>query len=167
MTMATTTLGAGSTPRMMPGDSHDPQGPADCEFCRIVRGETEATVVCETDLALAFFPLRPAVRGHTLVVPKNHVTDFWSAGEDTAVAVMQAVHRVGRAIGEALNPDGMNLISSAGEAATQTVYHLHVHVVPRWHGDPIGNIWPRSEPMSEQLEDEIADRIRSACRDQT
>ena len=74
------------------------------------------------------------------------------------------VLRVGRAIQEALTPEGMNLISSAGEAASQTVFHLHLHVVPRWHGDHIGNIWPPSEPWSETVKDDVADAIRRACR---
>lgn len=77
---------------------------------------------------------------------------------------MVATVQVGKAIREALSPDGMNVINSVGEAAQQTVYHVHFHLVPRWHGDHIGNIWPPSEPWSEAVKDEVADRIRAACQ---
>jgi histidine triad (HIT) family protein len=137
---------------------------ADCKFCRIITGEEEARVVCETETTLAFFPLKPAALGHTLVVPKQHVADLWARDLAVADDLMDAVIVVGRAIQDSLHPDGMNLISSAGEAATQTVFHLHLHVVPRWHGDHIGNLWPPAEPWGETVKDEVADLIRAACR---
>jgi histidine triad (HIT) family protein len=137
-----------------------------CEFCRIIMGTDKAKVVCETDTTLAFFPLNPAVVGHTLVIPKVHVPDLWSASEVLAAELMHAVLRVGRAIRSALKPEGMNLISSAGDAASQTVYHLHLHLVPRWHNDRIGNIWPPKQKMAEEVKDDVAELIRAACRDQ-
>jgi histidine triad (HIT) family protein len=62
-----------------------------------------------------------------------------------------------------LDPDGMNLITSSGSAAEQTVFHLHLHVVPRWRNDAIGRIWPPEKPMSEVVKENLADRIRDAC----
>lgn len=76
---------------------------------------------------------------------------------------MAAVVKLGQAIMEALRPEGMNLISSAGEAASQTVFHLHLHLVPRWEGDRIGDIWPRGDPWSEAELDEVAAMIRAAA----
>jgi histidine triad (HIT) family protein len=137
-----------------------------CEFCKIIMGMAKAQVVCETDATLAFFPLSPAVVGHTLVIPKVHVADLWSANEALAAELMHAVLRVGKAIRSALKPEGMNLITSAGDAAFQTVYHLHLHLVPRWHNDRIGNIWPPKQKMAEEIKDEVAELIRTACRDQ-
>lgn len=134
-----------------------------CDFCKILMGTEEAQVVCETESALAFFPLEPAALGHTLVIPKQHVPDLWSADDTIATLVTQAAVRVGRAIKDALEPDGMNLISSAGAAASQTVFHLHLHVVPRWNRDHIGPIWPPSQPWSETVKHDIADRVRRAC----
>jgi histidine triad (HIT) family protein len=135
----------------------------DCEFCKIIRGEVKARIVCETDAALAFFPLKPAALGHTLVVPKKHVRDLWSVDEALAARVMEAAVRVGKAIRLAVQPDGMNLISSVGQAATQTIFHLHLHMVPRWSNDHIGIIWPPSKPWTETVKDEVADSIRDAC----
>ena len=135
-------------------------GPA-CEFCRIVRGERPARIVGESPEALAFFPLRPVVLGHTLVIPKEHVRDLWSPGAPSR-SLMQEVRQVWQALIAALRPDGLNLISSAGEAASQTVFHLHLHVIPRWSGDHLGNIWPPSEPLSEDLKGETAAAVRAA-----
>src|SRR5207237_390139 len=108
-------------------------------------------IVCETESTLAFFPLKPAALGHTLVIPKRHVSDLWSADAALASQLMVAVLNVGRAIQLALKPEGMNLINSAGAAAWQTVFHLHLHVVPRWEGDHIKRIWPPAEPWSETV----------------
>jgi histidine triad (HIT) family protein len=132
-----------------------------CEFCGVVRGERPARIVGESPETLAFFPLRPVALGHTLVIPKEHVRDLWSPGAP-GPQLMQVVRRVGQALTAALRPDGLNLISSAGEAASQTVFHLHLHVIPRWSGDRLGNIWPPSGPLSDGLKDETAAAIRTA-----
>lgn len=134
-----------------------------CEFCKIIRGEENARVVCSTLDTIAFFPLKPAALGHTLVVPKKHVQDFWSVDTSLASSLVAAAIRVGQALNKALEPDGMNLITSAGEAASQTVFHLHLHLIPRWYNDHIGSLWPPSEPWGEGVKDEIADAVRDAC----
>jgi histidine triad (HIT) family protein len=136
---------------------------SDCEFCKIVHGIEPARIVCETDDSLAFFPLRPAARGHTLVVPRQHIRDIWSLDPKLGAKITDAILKTSQALRLALNPDGLNVINSTGEAASQTIYHLHIHLVPRWRNDHIGNIWPPSESWSEEALDEIADRVRAAC----
>lgn len=114
-----------------------------CDFCSIARGEdTDAEIVAEGDGWVAFFPLEPATPGHTLIISRQHVRDLWALRASQGSALIAAVIQVGQAIDRALDPDGMNLISSAGGAAEQTVYHLHLHVVPRWRNDGFGQIWP-------------------------
>ena len=144
-----------------------PQGASqdsrDCEFCRIARGEEEALVVCESDDCLAFFPTEPATRGHTLIIPRQHAPDLWHIPLQLEASLMNMVVRVGQALQRALHPDGMNLISSAGEAAEQTVFHLHLHVVPRWSGDRIGTIWPPKKPWNETVKEDVADLVRAEC----
>jgi histidine triad (HIT) family protein len=76
---------------------------------------------------------------------------------------MAAVIQVGRAIDRALKPDGMNLITSAGETAEQTVFHLHLHIVPRWKRDGFGRIWPAEGKFEDADLENVADRIREAC----
>lgn len=134
-----------------------------CPFCRIVGGEEPAEVLCETEDWLAFFPDTPATPGHTLVIPKTHLPDFLALGPELGASLMEGIVRVSRAIREALLPDGMNLISSSGEAADQSVNHLHFHVVPRKVGDRIGRIWPPDKPMGEEMKEGLADLIRATC----
>lgn len=139
-----------------------PNGPSDCVFCAIARDEAPARIVHRTAETIAFFPINPATTGHTLIIPRRHVTDFLDADEETIAAVTATAVRVGRAIREVVSPEGANLITSAGKAATQTVFHLHLHVVPRWAGDEMGPIWPPQTPTPADRLDDLAVRIRSA-----
>lgn len=136
-----------------------------CAFCAIARGQDRSVeIICEEEGWVAFFPLDPATPGHTLVIPRSHVSDLWHTEVPLATTLMEAVLRVGRAIQVALEPEGMNLITSAGSAAEQTVFHLHLHLVPRWRRDGFGRIWPveGKNYQDKQLED-AAGRIRAAC----
>ena len=137
--------------------------PSECEFCAIACGDSDAEVVCDGERWIAFFPLEPATSGHTLIIPREHVKDLWEVSADTGCDLMEAVILVGRAIKSALRPDGMNLITSAGAAAEQTVSHLHLHVVPRWSDDGFGELWPPKKPMPRAIERDAARRIRVAC----
>lgn len=134
-----------------------------CEFCAIAGRDAPAEVVYETDTTLAFFPLAPATRGHSIVIPKRHIQDFLHATPDDLTGLSETVLRVGRALEAVLEPQGMNLISSAGEAASQSIMHLHVHLVPRWKGDAVGEIWPPSAPTAEPVLTHIAETIREYC----
>jgi histidine triad (HIT) family protein len=139
-----------------------------CSFCAIASGRDDSVeVVCEGSDWVAFFPLDPATPGHTLVIPRHHVPDLWSAEPELGATLMRAAMEVGSAIWSVLVPDGMNLITSSGAAAEQTVRHLHLHVVPRWAGDGIDEIWPPKRPMGERLKDDAAERIRNACAGET
>ena len=114
-----------------------------CAFCAIaVGGNSDVEVIADDSEWVAFFPPEPAVLGHTLIIPRSHVADLWTAPTRAVTEVVVGAQFVGRAIQEALSPEGMNLISSAGSAAEQTVFHLHIHVVPRWSGDGLGPFWP-------------------------
>lgn len=135
----------------------------DCPFCAIARGEDPSVeVVCERCQWVAFFPPEPATPGHTLVIPRVHVPDLWSADAELGAELMEAVIQVGHAVENAVNPEGMNLISSAGEAAEQSIFHLHLHVVPRWKNDEL-DIWPPKKPMQKQFKENLADAVRKAC----
>ena len=135
----------------------------DCPFCRIATGKETVEMLCETDDWIAFFPDEPATPGHTLVIPRVHVANFLELDTELGASMMKGLLTVGRAIQTAVKPDGMNLISSMGEAADQTVYHLHFHLVPRKAGDAIGRIWPPKKPMNEERKEDLADLIRAQC----
>lgn len=143
--------------------SQQPVDPS-CEFCKIVSNHASTTqIVHETGHTLAFFPLKPAAIGHTLVVPKQHVTDLLHADNAIIVPLMDVVMSLARAIVTALSPDGLNLINSTGHAASQTVFHLHMHLVPRWHHDSFGDIWPSGRVTDEDTDKITAGLIRTAA----
>lgn len=135
---------------------------SDCPFCRIADGKEGAHIIFEDDRTVAFFPLNPAIPGHTLVIPRGHVPDFLALDGPTAEAVNASTLRAARAVRRALAPAGMNVITSAGEAAQQTVFHLHVHVLPREYSDRVGNIWPSDESMLWGTAEELRSRISKA-----
>ena len=139
--------------------------PADCPFCEIVpREDPDAREVYRDEHVVAFFPTEPAVLGHTMVVPREHVPDIWSLSEEKAAHLARATVRLAGAIREAVHPEGLNVIQSNGEAATQTVFHLHVHLVPRWVGDAMGPIWPEETDYGEAEKDQTLAAVREACR---
>jgi len=119
-------------------------------------------VVHADDDVVAFFPLEPAVIGHVLIVPTKHVATVWDLDRNTAHQLADASLRVSHALRRALHPEGLNLIQSNGQAATQTVDHLHVHVLPRWASDPIDDFWPDTSPWS----DLDLDKARAAIAEQ-
>ncbi|MGL5829632.1 MAG: HIT family protein [Angustibacter sp.] len=121
-----------------------------CSFCQIIQRKAPARRVLNTTGVVAFFPLRPAALGHILVVPKRHVERVWDLDAETTHLLAGASVRIARAVHTALSPDGLNLIQSNGDAATQTVEHLHVHVVPRWYGDLVGDFWPDESPWTDK-----------------
>jgi histidine triad (HIT) family protein len=134
-----------------------PQG---CVFCAIVAGEAPAQFLHQDEGTVAFMDINPATDGHLLVVPKRHAADIWDLPEDDGVAVWRTVHRMAEAIRESLRPDGLNLIQANGPVAFQTIFHFHVHVVPRYAGDAIRLPWiPR--PGDRAKIGEAAERIRA------
>jgi histidine triad (HIT) family protein len=107
----------------------------DCIFCKIISGELAARRIYEDDRALAFLDIGAWHRGHALVVPKRHVPDLIT-GPASLSEIAPAIDAVARLLMDRLAADGINLLSSTGEAAGQEVFHLHVHVVPRYADDP-------------------------------
>lgn len=131
-----------------------------CPFCAIIMGEGWAREVCRDDHAVAFFPLWPAALGHTLVVPRRHIPDIWELPEADAACLSRTVLRVATALRAAATPLGWMIFSPSGVAATQTVPHLHVHLVPRWAADAMGPIWPAEPPSHPpQALDNLRDKL--------
>lgn len=108
---------------------------ADCIFCAIVAGTLPSFQVHADEHAVAFLDVLPWHRGHTLVVPRRHVDDLVS-GQPALAEIAPAVDTVARLLRDRLAPDGLNLLSSAGRIAGQTVHHLHVHLIPRYAAEP-------------------------------
>lgn len=114
----------------------------DCVFCQIAQGRERADIVHRDEEVVAFAPLNPVVPGHTLVVPFQHVSHFLESPMVSA-ETMRVASVVATKVARTLHPspEGWNLITSAGDAATQTIRHLHLHLVPRRHGDCLKLPW--------------------------
>ncbi len=110
-------------------------GDEECPFCEIVdRDDPDAREVYRDEHTVAFFPTEPAVLGHTIVIPRAHVPNIWHLSVEQAQQLSATTVRVATAIRESLNPDGLNVIQSNGSAASQSVMHVHVHLVTRKDG---------------------------------
>jgi len=112
-----------------------------CLFCKIIAGQVPATIVQEDERTVAFMDINPATRGHALVVPRAHARDLLEIGREDLDAVLVAAQRLAGRAKEALGADGINLLNSCGEAAWQTVFHFHIHVIPRYRDDPLQLPW--------------------------
>ena len=126
---------------------HDP----DCIFCKIARGLIPSAKVLETDHALAFLDINPVNRGHILLVPKAHHATLADLPDDLAAETAKLVPRLARAIKTATGADGLNLIVNNGQAAGQTVFHGHWHLIPRFIDDPVDWPWPHAEYSGDEL----------------
>jgi histidine triad (HIT) family protein len=113
----------------------------ECLFCKIVAGEVPSTRVDEDERTVAFMDINPATRGHLLVVPREHAADLLDVGAEDLNACLHMAQRLARRVSERLGADGVNLLNSCGRAAWQTVFHFHVHVIPRYANDPLRLPW--------------------------
>jgi len=113
----------------------------ECIFCKILAGDLPATIVDEDERTIAFMDIAPATRGHALVIPRAHAADLLSVGAEDLQAVALAARRLAARAKERLGADGVNLLNSCGAAAWQTVFHFHIHVIPRYTDDPLRLPW--------------------------
>ena len=113
----------------------------DCLFCKIVAGDITSTRVDEDERTVAFMDINPATRGHLLVIPREHATDLLEVPDADLEACARMAKRLAQRIVDRLGADGVNLLNSCGEAAWQTVFHFHIHVIPRYADDPLRLPW--------------------------
>jgi len=113
----------------------------DCLFCKIVTGELPGTIVHEDERTVAFMDINPATRGHLLVVPREHTTDLLTVDQTDLSACARTARELAQRAKDRLGADGVNLLNSCGRAAWQTVFHFHVHVIPRYDDDPLRLPW--------------------------
>lgn len=137
--------------------------PEECIFCRIVARQAPASIVAETEDALAFMDINQATDGHVLIIPKQHVENIYELDEATADAVFRLTVAVAKAVKAALKPDGLNLLQANEPAGQQEVFHFHNHVIARYHGDRdrIRFGWKAEFPPRAHL-DTLAETIATA-----
>jgi histidine triad (HIT) family protein len=117
----------------------------DCIFCAIAAGEAPATIVAEDEKTVAFMDIAPATEGHLLVIPRAHSQDILSVPDDDLDATMRTARAMVARAKDRLGADGVNVLNACGGAAWQTVFHFHVHVIPRYKGDPLKLPWVPEE----------------------
>ena len=114
---------------------------ADCIFCKILAGELPGQIVEEDERTIAFMDINPATRGHLLVIPRAHSRNLLEIAPEDLAATIAIAQRMAQRVNQRLEPAGINLINSCGSAAWQTVFHFHVHVIPRYSDDPLQLPW--------------------------
>lgn len=122
-----------------------------CLFCRIIAGDVPSVRVHEDERTVAFMDIAPATRGHLLVVPRAHADDVHDIDHRDLAACATAAQRLAGRLRDRLGADGINLLSSSGEAAWQSVRHFHMHVIPRYAGDPLVLPWTPSPADADDL----------------
>jgi histidine triad (HIT) family protein len=118
-----------------------PERDPDCVFCKILDGDLPGTIVDEDDRSVSFMDINPATRGHALVVPRNHTRNLITVDPDDLRACAEAARRLASRADRALGATGVNVLNSCGASAWQTVFHFHLHVIPRYADDPLRLPW--------------------------
>ena len=124
-----------------------------CIFCKIAAGEIPSKTIYEDDNFRVILDLNPATRGHGLILPKNHYANLYELPEDTAGEVMKLAKKMTEIMTDKLNCDGFNLVQNNGEQAGQTVFHFHMHLIPRYKDDGQVLGWKEKNTTQEELEE--------------
>lgn len=133
-----------------------------CIFCKIAAGEIPSETVYEDEQFRAILDLGPASAGHTLILPKAHFKDVTEISDEYAANVLKVAAKLGKAMKKGLGCEGFNLVQNNGEAAGQTVFHLHVHLIPRMKDDNIDIKWAQGECADGE---KIAEKIKANLTD--
>ncbi len=131
----------------------------DCIFCKIANGEIPSSTIYEDDDFKVILDINPASKGHAIIIPKNHGADLYELSQEDAGKIMGVAQKCAVAMKKALHCDGLNVLQNNGEIAGQTVFHLHVHLIPRYKGDTVNINWTHGEAEDAQ---KLAEEIRQA-----
>jgi histidine triad (HIT) family protein len=123
----------------------------DCIFCKIVAGELPATIVGEDERTISFMDIAPATRGHALVIPREHSADLLGIEAEDLAAVGLAAQQLAKRAKQQLGADGVNLLNACGAVAFQSVFHFHMHVIPRYEGDLLRLPWVPAPGDSQEI----------------
>ena len=132
---------------------------SNCIFCKIANGEIPSTTLYEDEDFRVILDLGPATRGHALLLPKEHYKDLFDLEDEVAAKALVRAKRIAGRLQKAVGADGMNLVQNNGEAAGQTVFHFHLHLIPRYKGDTAGICWNPGTADAEGLR-RLAEELR-------
>ena len=130
-----------------------------CIFCKVIRGEIPGEVVDSDDRTLTVMDINPATRGHVVVITRTHAENLLELSDEDLMAAMSTVRRVVHRMRDTLNPDGFNILHNIGRAAWQSIFHFHIHVIPRYKDDPLQLPWLPEPADPEELK-RVAAEIR-------
>ena len=130
-----------------------------CIFCKIANGEIPSKTIEENDMFRVVLDVAPATKGHALILPKEHYRNLYDLPEETAAEVIKMAKRIATKMKDKLNCDGVNIVQNNEEAAGQTVFHFHMHIIPRYKDDGQVIGWKQGQPTGEEL-DIIADILK-------
>ncbi|MFD2216250.1 MULTISPECIES: HIT family protein [Bacillaceae] len=139
---------------------------SDCIFCKIVKGEIPSAKVFENEHVIAFLDISQVTKGHTLVVPKVHRENIYELTPEIASKLFEVVPQIANSIKEQFQPDGLNLLNNNGEKAGQSVFHYHMHILPRYgKGDGFGAVWKsHADQYTPEDLQEIATTIKEGIK---
>ena len=130
----------------------------DCIFCKLANGDIPTNTLYE-DCVRVIFDAEPAAEGHVLILPKEHFDNIYELDDDTAGHVFKVAKKIATAMNKTLDMDGLNVVQNNGEAAGQTVFHFHMHIIPRHNDDTVNVGWEKHKVSSERIKD-ITDEVR-------
>lgn len=125
----------------------------DCIFCKLANGDIPVDALYEDDTVKAIFDVNPASRGHVLIIPKKHVANIYELDEALAGHIFTVAVKLAKAMDKTLNYDGLNIVQNNGEIAGQTVFHFHMHLIPRYEGDTVNVKWEPGQVTAGDIEE--------------
>ena len=137
---------------------------SDCIFCKIANGEIPSKTLYEDDSFRVILDISPASKGHAIILPKNHASNIYELSNEDAGKIMIVAKKVATVLKEVLSCDGMNILQNNGETAGQTVFHLHVHLIPRYKNDDVTIHWMAGKEGN-TLEDTIVEKIQATMKE--
>ena len=132
----------------------------DCIFCKIAGGNIPSSTVYEDEQFRVILDLSPATKGHALILPKQHYANIFEIDEHVLKDLIVLAKKVATAMKETLNCDGVNIVQNNGEIAGQTVFHFHMHLIPRYEGDQVGLTWKPGE-LTDEMKEEILAKVKA------
>jgi histidine triad (HIT) family protein len=136
-----------------------------CIFCKVLAGEIPSQQIDSDERTVTVMDINPATRGHAVVIPRTHAANLFDLDDDDLLAAMRATRRVAERMRATLQPAGFNILHNIGRAAWQSIFHFHVHVIPRYEDDPLQLPW-LPEPADPADLARVADQIRGSGRHQ-
>ena len=131
-----------------------------CIFCKIANGEIPAATLFEDENFRVILDLGPASKGHALILPKSHAANIYELSDEMAAKAMILAKKMATAMTAALKCDGFNIVQNNGECAGQTVFHFHMHLIPRYEGDQVGITW-KPGTLTDEVKNEILEKLKS------